>query len=136
MNVKKCELCGKRAARYVCQECGREVCETCLEPNSWMCLDCYRRINPALPRMETKLSIPIKLFILGFLLIFIGIILTVLTPILLGISEVGAGTIIWIFPFPPIILGAGPLDIGIITLIFLALIGLVLALIIWKLVLR
>jgi len=110
MQPKTCQICGKRPSRYVCQECGREVCQICLEPHTWVCLPCYEKIRqktPPSPREIASVSflpLPFKLFLLGFLLIFIGIILVMIASVAGGVS---AGALIWILPFPPIFLGAG-----------------------------
>jgi len=111
MQPKTCQTCGKRPARYVCQECGQEVCQICLEPNMWVCFPCYEKIRQKTPTLPREIPgvpswpLPFKLFLLGFLLIFIGMILMMMASVLLGAS---AGAVIWIIPFPPIFLGAGP----------------------------
>lgn len=105
--VRTCKICGKRSARYICQKCGREVCETCLEPHTWVCTECYKRVKRETPLFETvPWPTPLKLFLLGFLLIFIGMILITLTVVLSGTSA-NFGAIIFIGPIP-IVLGAGP----------------------------
>lgn len=108
MQVRICEVCGKRSARYVCQECGRKVCEVCLEPRTWICSDCYNRLKSEIPTPAVEAftwSTPFKLFLLGFLTIFVGMIVMMIASISLGAS---AGAMIWILPFPPVIVGAGP----------------------------
>lgn len=108
MQVRTCEVCGKRSARYVCQECGREVCEACLEPRTWVCSNCYSRVKLEAPAPTVEAftwSTPIKLFLLGFLIIFVGMIVMMIAAIFFGAS---AGAMIWILPFPPVIVGAGP----------------------------
>jgi len=102
-----CEVCGRRAARYVCQECGRRVCGVCLEPHGWVCLTCLERLRgeaAALPSEALPWPAPFKLFLLGFLLILIGMVFMVIAAVFLGAS---AGAVIWILPLPPIILGVG-----------------------------
>lgn len=108
MQVGACEVCGKRSARYVCQECGRKVCEVCLEPRTWVCSDCYSRLKPGAPAPTVEAftwSTPFKLFLLGFLIIFVGVIVMMIAAVFLGAS---AGAMIWILPFPPVIVGVGP----------------------------
>ncbi len=126
MQVRPCNICGKRAARYVCQECGHEVCEMCLEPQTWVCSDCYSRLKPEAPALEAfPLSTPFKLFLLGFSLIFIGMIFMMITAILSG-APATMGTIIFVGPIP-IILGAGPYSIwAIILAIVLTILGVIL----------
>jgi len=132
MQPTACQICGKRPARCVCQECGREVCQVCLEPHTWVCLPCYEKLRqktPPLPREISGVSfwpLPFKLFLLGFLLTFIGMILVMIASIFGGAS---AGAVIWIIPFPPIFLGAGPhpyTALAIILAIILTILGVVL----------
>jgi len=108
MRVRTCEICGNRVARYVCQECGREVCQFCFEPSTWVCQDCYNRLRLEAPVLEAfPWSTPFKLFLLGFVLMFVGMILMVIATIFFGSSSI-AGGVIWILPLPPIGFGAGP----------------------------
>jgi len=106
MQAKACELCGKRAARYVCQNCGREVCEACLELHTWVCSDCYGRVKPGAPAFEAVpwLS-PLRLFLLGFSFIFVGIVFVTIAMVLSG-SPVSFGTVVFVGPIP-IVLGGG-----------------------------
>lgn len=107
MRVRTCEICGKRTARYVCQECGEEVCEACLEPHLWVCSKCYSRVKREAPPFEViPWATPFKLFLLGFFLIFIGMIFVMISVVL---SEAPAtfGAIVFVGPIP-IVLGAGP----------------------------
>ena len=108
MRAGNCEVCGRRAARYICQECGRGVCQTCLEPHTWLCSDCYNKLRQEVPTLAKETSIwltPFKLFLLGFLLIFVGTIFMIIAAVFLGAS---VGATIWVLPFPPIFFGAGP----------------------------
>jgi uncharacterized membrane protein len=107
MQAKTCEVCGKRAARYVCQECGREVCQFCFESTAWVCLDCYNSLNrEGSAPGSFGWSTPFKLFLLGFVLIFVGIIVMMIATVLFGAS-MDAGAVIWVFPLPPIGFGTG-----------------------------
>ena len=127
MAVVTCEVCGKRAARYVCQECGRKVCETCLEPHTWVCSDCYSRLKREIPRMldAPSWSLPLKLFLVGFFLIFMGMIFIMVTAIISG-APTNFGAIIFVGPVP-IILGAGPYSLWAILLaVALTVLGIVL----------
>jgi len=124
MRVKTCEICGKRVARYVCQECGREVCQFCLEPNTWACLDCYHSLKHETLILEVfPWSTPFKLFLLSFLLILMGTIFILIASVLTGTFSIGA--VIFLGPIP-IILGAGPHLIWVIMLAFaLTILGIV-----------
>ncbi len=125
MQVGRCEVCGRRAARYVCQECGRRVCERCLEPRVWVCLECYKRLQPEAPVAGASLwSVPFKLFFLGFLLTFVGVVLLMVSGFLSGDS---AG-FVWVLPFPPVVFGVGwPYSVWVIMLVIaLTVVGIVL----------
>jgi len=52
-------------------------------------------------------TIPMKLFVVGFLLAFVGIIFLIIAAALQGNSSVSGGLIIFVGPIP-IVLGAGP----------------------------
>jgi len=123
LQSKACEVCGKRAARYVCQECGHEVCEICFEPSAWVCSSCYERLGKGAPRIFPW-SIPVKLFLLGFLLIFIGMVLMAIVAVFSGASNFGA--VIFIGPIP-ITLGAGPQSfLAIVLAVALTILGVIL----------
>ena len=71
MQVKVCQLCGKLAAvTNTCKQCKHEVCEACFRHEVGVCSECYSRLEEEMPR----LTFPMKLFLLGFALIFLGII--------------------------------------------------------------
>jgi len=127
MQVKACEICSKRPAKYVCQECGREVCQFCFEPNTWFCLNCYNHLKGETPELEYfPWQTPFKVFLLGFILMFIGIIVTMVATVFFGAS-ISAGTFIWILPLPPIGFGVGPHAFWMILLaVALTILGLVL----------
>ena len=127
MQVKACEICSKRVARYVCQECGRQVCQFCFEPNTWFCSDCYDRLKREAPVLESlPWSTSFKLFLLGFTLTFLGIIVMMIATIFFG-SPSSAGGVIWILPLPPIGFGAGPYAFwAILLVVALAILSLVL----------
>jgi uncharacterized membrane protein len=109
MNSKTCELCGERNAKYVCQECSRLICERCIEPYSWLCLECYEKIKKT-PHLEAEVkswdylrSPLMKIFILGFILTFIGMIILILAALFSGLK---VSFSIVLLPIP-IIFGAG-----------------------------
>lgn len=109
MSLKLCELCNKRSAKYVCQECGRVICERCIDSYSWLCLECYekfRRVSPLETEELERTQIPfMKMFLLGFILMFIGVIILVLATLLFGLKE--SFSLIFLIGPIPIILGAG-----------------------------
>ena len=55
---------------------------------------------------ESPSSFPMKLFLLGFLVMFVGVIVIVAYALLSGDADVSGGAIIFVGPIP-IILGAG-----------------------------
>ena len=133
MQTKTCEVCGKRAARYICQECGREVCEFCFEPTAWVCLDCYNSLKREASALGSfGWSTPFKLFLLGFVLMFAGIMVMMIATVLFGAS-VDTGAIIWVFPLPPIGFGTGPYAFWVVLLgVALTVLGLILFIVLRK----
>lgn len=122
MSVSMCEICGKHTARYVCQECGRKVCEFCLVSHTWLCVDCYNRLKREAPTFETSRWLTLfKMFLLASLMIFVGITLLVVAAMF---SEGDfSGVVVWFFPFPPLIIGTTPRAIwmvllGVVTVAF------------------
>lgn len=104
MQVKACQLCGKLAPiTYTCKQCKREVCEACFKHEVNVCSQCYSRLKVEMP----LLTVPLKLFLIGFMLIFIGMILLIAYSAMYGNTQLSIGAIVIIGPLP-IILGAGP----------------------------
>ncbi|MEM2110326.1 MAG: DUF131 domain-containing protein [Candidatus Bathyarchaeia archaeon] len=106
MGSKICEICGQTKAKYICQECGRDVCEICLKPDTWLCPECYRK-NIVITRREEE-NLPfhlpfMKIFLLGFFLIFAGVIVLIIAASAYGL--ISSGFLI-IGPIP-IVFGAG-----------------------------
>lgn len=106
--TKRCELCGDGAPKYICQECGRAICESCIEPNTWLCIDCYKRVeeqNLSPVDVENRIPTLMNLFFIGFALTFIGAIILILTILLYGTKS----SLVLIFSIGPIpiIFGAG-----------------------------
>jgi len=64
---------------------------------------------------------------------FIGIVVIVLAALLYGTATLSAGGLIWIIPFPPIVLGAGPYAIlAIMLAVCLTLMGIILFVVLRK----
>ena len=110
MVTRSCEVCRNRPARYVCQECGRSVCERCFEPHAWLCADCMKQLEMQSQTLAPKggFGSPpslMKVFLLGFILILIGVVTVMIATLLYG-SPDSVGLIVFIGPIP-IILGAG-----------------------------
>jgi len=110
MAIRTCEICNKRPAKYVCQECGREICEVCFDPYTWVCVECYRRIRREVPPLgrppASPWPFPVKLFFLSFIVIFVGMLLLMAAAILSG-GSTSFGGVVFIGPIP-IIIGSGP----------------------------
>ncbi len=99
----KCEICGIRNAKYVCQNCGSRVCTSCFNPSLEFCIKCVEK-SPI--EGELKCGAGFKIMVLGFVLAFLGILVTIILAIL---SEElsGLSFIILLLPIP-IGVAAGP----------------------------
>ncbi len=109
-----CEVCGEKPAKYVCQNCGKLICEDCVSPEGMLCPECSTLLEnsgePETPQFNVFSGFlnPINLFFISILLIFAGFFCVMLSSIIGGRLE-GLGAIIMIGPIP-IIVGAGPLS--------------------------
>ena len=127
---KLCEICGNNPAAYVCSECGRSICSECFEPGSWLCSDCYHEkrqeyVQSKFETSQTSFPLFMKVFLAGFLLIFLGTIFLAIAGLMGGISQ-SFGLVVFIGPIP-IILGAGEYSLLMILLaVILTIIGIVL----------
>lgn len=105
--MRTCESCGKRPARFVCQDCGHQVCEVCFEPDRWLCIDCSRRLREGVPvTWRVAFPTPFKLFLIGFAVILVGMVILMVASVMFG-TLAGTGGFIWIFPLPPFVFGSG-----------------------------
>ena len=105
-----CELCGKRPAKYVCQECGRRVCQYCFNTYYETCKDCLKSSSEHIELLSVERGVNInwmlKSMIIGFVIIFLGMLIIIIAS-LMSISETSGTFFIFIGPFP-IIFGYGP----------------------------
>jgi len=105
-----CELCGERPAKYVCQECGRRVCQYCFNTYYETCKDCLKSIGEHIELLSVEKSVNInwvlKSMIIGFIIIFLGMIIIAIAS-LMSLPEASGTFLIFIGPFP-IIFGYGP----------------------------
>ena len=109
MTTPLCTLCGRSPASYVCQSCGRTVCGNCFDPSLWFCVDCRAKASQPRaqePRLAPSLPVANWLFIIAFVVIFIGLMVMAFSA-LTSSGSVGGGAVILIGPIP-IILGTGP----------------------------
>jgi uncharacterized membrane protein len=125
--ARRCEVCGVYAARYVCNACGRRVCEACFDPQRWMCTVCLDKIPSVNPvggaaYQRNWLS---RVMVTGFFIVFVGIVLMVAAALLSGSGGVSGGAVVFIGPIP-IILGSGAFSTPLVVLaIVLTVIGLI-----------
>lgn len=105
-----CELCGKRPAKYVCQECGRRVCQYCFNTYYEACKDCLKSISEHIKLLSVERGVNInwtlKSMIIGFVIIFLGMLIIIIAS-LTSVSETSSTFFIFVGPFP-IIFGYGP----------------------------
>jgi uncharacterized membrane protein len=126
----KCGLCGEYDARYVCESCGRSVCGNCFDPQRWVCTDCLSKIVGRMGQpTETSVSYPknrlLLLFFTGFLIVFIGMALMIVSSLLSRTGSLSGGAVIFIGPIP-ILLGSGPFSLQVfIVAIILTVIGVI-----------
>jgi len=112
MPARDCEICRRKTTMYVCRECGREICESCFYVPGWLCTECYDRAAAKHPevhvdRFEAEgVPLSFKLFIIGFFLIFGGIMLIMIASLLSPGSNVSGGGVFLIGPIP-IVFGYG-----------------------------
>ena len=113
MPARDCEVCLRKNAMYVCRECGREICDSCFYVSGWLCTECYERTAAKYPesrvgRFEEVEAVPLafKLFMIGFFVIFVGIMLIMVASFLSPESNVSGGGIFLIGPIP-IVFGYG-----------------------------
>jgi len=120
MPARECEICGRRSTMYVCRECGREICDSCFYVPWWLCMECYDRAakhpEAHADRFREVEGAPLafKLFMIGFFVIFIGIMLVMAASLLLPGSNVSGGGIFLIGPIT-IVFGYGQYSILIIA---------------------
>jgi len=111
--MRVCEICGKRAAKYVCQRCGAVVCEVDFDPFSGLCVNCVREVRPSYEKsLESGFPrTPLIVLILGIVLIFLGFALVTTSAVFhpSATFNITGGGIILIGPLP-IVFGFGELS--------------------------
>jgi len=105
-----CEICGKRPAKYVCQECGRRVCQYCFDTYYEACKNCLKTIDERIELLsveeDANMDWTLKFIMIGFIVIFLGMILITIASFMTAQQTTGT-FFIFIGPFP-IIFGYGP----------------------------
>jgi uncharacterized membrane protein len=125
-----CGLCGESDARYVCESCGRGVCENCFDPQRWVCTACLSKIVGRMGQpTESSEGYPqsrlLLLFFTGFLIVFIGMALMIVSSLFSGTGSALGGAVIFIGPIP-ILLGSGPFSLQVFLLaIVLTVVGVI-----------
>jgi len=121
MPARYCEICRRKRTMYVCRECGREICDNCFYVPGWLCIECYDREAAKHPevhvdRFEEVKGVPLafKVFMIGFFVIFVGIMLVMVASLLFPGSNVSGGGIFLIGPIP-IVFGYGQYSVWIIA---------------------
>jgi len=70
-------------------------------------------------------AVPLKLFLIGFFLMFLGAIVLIVAAVLQGDTSVSMGSVVFIGPIP-IILGAGPhASLALLLAVILTIVGFV-----------
>jgi len=91
-----------------------------LRPEIWVCSGCYGRLRSEAPAVKPfSWSVPLELFYVGFLLLFVGIVLVMVAGFVSG----GSAGFVWILPFPPMVLGGGwsyPVRAAVFTIVLTA----------------
>ncbi|MGP3668275.1 MAG: hypothetical protein ACKD6N_06910 [Candidatus Bathyarchaeota archaeon] len=111
MSEFKCEICSLRNARYVCQYCGKRICDYCKIPGRFTCIECCRTregYGETQVKVEGTPFLPSKLMFIGFITMLLGFIFILVSAFLGGLAGEGwGGGVFWIFPLPPILIGSG-----------------------------
>jgi len=94
--IRLCRICELRDAKYICRECGREICEYDFDPINWLCTECIKKFGEEkVDRYvihDTGFKI-VTLIFLAFILITFGFFLIALG----GLTDIK--TVTFIFPF-------------------------------------
>ncbi|HID16894.1 TPA: DUF131 domain-containing protein [Candidatus Bathyarchaeota archaeon] len=121
---RTCEVCLKNQARYVCERCGRAVCDSCFDLDLWVCASCgMASLQPATVGGRPASSFAFKFIILGFALVFAGLIIAFFAILSTGLSK---GGFVFFFGPVPIILGSDgsfPLSLVVLAALVLTFLG-------------
>jgi len=100
MTTTPCEVCGRRSARYICQSCGRRICEACLDPWRWTCTACQDKLAEIPTPSERRSDLVFKVFLSGFAIVVLGMILMIAASMMPGAEQTSGAAIILIGPIP------------------------------------
>jgi uncharacterized membrane protein len=75
----------------------------------------------------------LAMFFAGFLMTLLGVVFLVVAALLSGIGSTSIGGIVWVFPFLPIVFGAGPEAYWLILVaVLLALLSVLMLFVLWR----
>ena len=75
----------------------------------------------------------LAMFFAGFLMTLLGVVFLVVASLLSGTGVTNVGGIIWVFPFLPIVFGAGPEAYWLILVaVLLAILGVLMLFMVWR----
>lgn len=95
-NIRICRICNLRDAKYICRECGREVCEYDFDTLNWLCTECLEKYKTRLDVVYNQRDSWFK----AVTLIFLAFILISLGFLLIAIGNISnLKTVTFIFPF-------------------------------------
>ena len=124
---------------YVCRECAREICDSCFYVPGWVCVECYERESAKRPELRVSafkevggVPLAFKVFMIGFFVIFVGIILIMAASLLSPGSNVSGGGIFLVGPIP-IVFGYGQYSVWAIAFaVILTIVAIVFFFLSWK----
>ncbi|MEM2876286.1 MAG: B-box zinc finger protein, partial [Candidatus Bathyarchaeia archaeon] len=90
MSLPLCEVCRERNAKYVCQDCGRLICDFCIVPETLICSDCSASMREERFTRQVGFLTPFSILFVSIFLIFLGFFLVILSSVLRGAIE-GSG---------------------------------------------
>ena len=137
MPVRDCEICWRKGVMYVCSECARAICDNCFYVPGWLCMECYERVSVKRPELrvsafEEGTPLAFKVFMIGFFVIFIGIMLIMAASLLSTGSNMSGGGIFLIGPIP-IVFGYGQYSVWAIAFaVILTIVAVVFFFLSWK----
>ncbi|MEM2906257.1 MAG: hypothetical protein QW057_06255 [Candidatus Bathyarchaeia archaeon] len=129
MPAPLCELCGVLPALYVCQVCGKSVCDRDFLPAERACVRCSQTVGKPVGPAERGFELGSLLTLAGFGLAFIGM-LIIFLALIVGAEGISGGIVVFIGPFP-VALGFGAEAIPLLALAFIIVAVIILGLLLW-----
>ncbi len=95
-NIRTCKICGIRDAKYICRECGGDICEYDFDTFNWLCIECIEKYQTRIPVNYRQADSGFK----AIMLIFLAFILITFGFFLIAIGNIAdIKTVTFIFPF-------------------------------------